>query len=128
MGCKRRRDFENKKRHSEKIRVPRKNPGWLLLAEDRILRGLRDAELHDLLGRDLDDLAGGGVAALTGFAVHEDQLSETRESEAVLGVLVRQLRDVLQHAHCLLLGDRGKLGDRGCDLRLSQCFGHSVCC
>ena len=41
----------------------------LLGAEDRVLRGFGDAELHDALGRDLDGLSGLGVAAHAGGAV-----------------------------------------------------------
>ena len=51
----------------------------LLRAEDRVLGGFGDAELHDALGRDLDGGAGGGVASLAGFAVHENQFAEAGE-------------------------------------------------
>src|SRR5947207_7736850 len=56
----------------------------LLRAEDRVFGGLGDAEFDDLLGRDLDLLAGGGVTAEAGLAVHQHQLPDARDGEAVL--------------------------------------------
>ena len=57
-------------------------------AEDRVLGGLGHAELHDLLGGDLDLGARGRIAADAGLAVHQNQLANAREGEGVLGVLV----------------------------------------
>src|SRR6478672_6892285 len=45
-------------------------------AEDGVLGGLGDAELDDLLGRDLDLLAGGRVPARPGLAVDQHQLAD----------------------------------------------------
>ena len=58
------------------------------LREDGVLRLLGDAELQHALRGDLDGLAGRGVAALTGLAVHDDELADTREREAVACFLV----------------------------------------
>src|SRR4051812_40879408 len=55
---------------------------------DGFLRGLGHAELHHLLGGDLDRFAGGGIAAHARLAVHQDQLAEAGKGEAVLGMLV----------------------------------------
>src|ERR1051326_2360349 len=57
-------------------------------AEDRVLRGFRDAELHDLLGRDLDRLARRRVAADARLAVHEHEFAEAGDGEALLRFLV----------------------------------------
>jgi len=76
----------------------------LLGAEDRVLRGLGHAELHDLLGLDLDRLAGGRVATLAGLAVDEDELAEAGEREGVLRVLVGERGDDLEDSSGLLLG------------------------
>jgi hypothetical protein len=83
----------------------------LLGAEDRVLRGLGHAELHDLLGLDLDRLAGGRVATLAGLAVDEDELAEAGEREGVLRVLVGERGDDLEDSSGLLLGELGLLGD-----------------
>ena len=83
----------------------------LLGAEDRVLRGLGHAELHDLLGLDLDDFAGGRVATLASLAVHEDELAEAGEREGVLRVLVGEGGDDLEDRDGLLLADLGLLGD-----------------
>jgi hypothetical protein len=88
----------------------------LLGAEDRVLRGLRDAELHDALGFDLDRFASGGIAAHACLAVDQHELAETGQRESILGVLVRELRDELQDFSSGLLGDAGFGCDFGCDL------------
>ena len=67
-----------RKRHPERVRVPVGKELSLLGAEDGVLGGLGDAELHDALGRDLDLFAGGRVAADAGLAVHQDELAEAR--------------------------------------------------
>jgi hypothetical protein len=68
----------------------------LLRAEDGVLRGLGDAELHDALGLDLDGLAGFRVAADAGGAVLEDELADARQREGVLRVLVSERGDVFE--------------------------------
>ena len=62
--------------------------GLLLHAEDRVLGRFRDAELHDFFRGDLDGFARGRVAADARLAVHEHQLAETGQGEAVFGILV----------------------------------------
>ena len=54
--------------------MPRKKLEKLLRAEDRVLCRLGYAEFHNALGRDLDLLARGGIAADTCFAVDENEL------------------------------------------------------
>ena len=120
MGQKKRALWETQSAHESE--------NELLLAEDGVLRGLGHAELHNLLSRDLDGRASGGVATLTRLAVHENELAQAGQCEAVLGVLVRECRDALERGNRLLLGDSDSVGDRGCDLGLSQCFGHNVYC
>ena len=68
----------------------------LLAAEDRVLRGLRHAELHDALRRDLDRFAGRGVAAHARLAVHEHELAETGQRERVLRLLVGESGELLE--------------------------------
>src|SRR5436190_24075260 len=75
----------------------------LLGAEDRVLAGFRDTELHDLLGRDVDLFAGGRITSDTRLAVHEHQLAETRQRETVLRILVREISDDFEDLHRLLL-------------------------
>src|SRR5450755_2378636 len=48
---------------------------------DSVFRGFRHAELHYLLGRNLDRLPGRRVAADAGFPVLADQTSDTRQHE-----------------------------------------------
>ena len=78
------------KRHSENIRVPGEKRD-LLRAEDGVLGGFGDAELHDALGRDLDSFPGSGIAADAGGAIHQHQLAETGQRESVLSILVSEL-------------------------------------
>src|SRR5688500_1950777 len=51
----------------------------LLLAKHRILERLREAELHDALGRDLDGLAGLGIAPHARLPVGQDEAPEVRQ-------------------------------------------------
>ena len=85
-------------------------PGLLLGAEDRVLGGLGDAELHDALGGDLDRLAGGRVAAHARLAVHEHELAEARQREGVLRLLVGERRELLEELRGDLLRRAGLLG------------------
>src|SRR6185369_16637770 len=88
-------------------------PALLLLrAEDRILGGFGDAELDDALGRNLNLLAGGRVAADAGFAIHEHQFAEARKSEGVLCVFVREVRDMIEDLGGLLFRDAIFFSDR----------------
>src|SRR5262249_12437181 len=90
----------------------------LLGAEDGVLRGFGDAEFHDALGRDLDLFAGGGIAADAGLAIDEHEFAEARQGEAVLGVLVGKLGDLLEDLSGLFLGDIALFGDSCRDLGL----------
>src|SRR5207249_2452126 len=65
------------------------------LRESRVLRLLGDAELEYALRRDLDRLTGRRVAAQTGLAVHDHELADAWEREAVPGFLVGQGRELL---------------------------------
>jgi len=78
----------------------------LLGTEDRVLRGLGDAELHHTLGLDLDGFAGLGVAAHAGGAVLQHQLADAGQSESILRVLVGEFRDAVEN-----LDDRLKEGE-----------------
>src|SRR5712691_9038045 len=79
------------------------------LCERRVLRLLGDAEFEHALRRDLDRLAGRRIAAETGLAVHDDQLADAWEGEAVTGFLVRQACELLEHGAHLLLCQPGLL-------------------
>src|ERR1044071_502028 len=98
----------------------------LLGAENGVFGGLGDSELHNFLGGNLDGLTGGRIAALTSLTIHEHELSQPGQGEAVLGVLVSQLSNVLENFRGLLLGDSSFVRDRGSDLRLRECFCHSL--
>ena len=77
--------------------------GRLLLAEDALFAGLRDAKLHDPLGRDLDGFPGLGVPAHAGLAIHEHELTDAGQREGILRFLVCQRRNVLQDLNRNLL-------------------------
>src|SRR5450759_4412245 len=101
---------------------PRANPSALLFrAEDRVFGGLRDAELHDALRRDLDRFAGRGVAAHARLAVHEHELAETGHREGVLRLLVSKSGELLEKLRRGLLGEARLLREVFRDLR----FRHS---
>ena len=89
----------------------------LLAAEDRVLRGLGDAEFHDALGRDLDLLAGLGIAAQTGGAVAQHELADAGQREGVLRVLVGERGEMFEDFAGLFLGDFSLFGDGGGQLR-----------
>ena len=101
---------EDEFRGSHSILIER----WRLLlgAENGILGGLSDAELHDLLGRDLDLFAGRGIAADAGLAVDKDQLADARNGEAVLGLFVGQLGEGAEEFIDLLLAQTDRFGER----------------
>ena len=64
-----------KKAVAEPLRLVRPRMWCLLGDEDGVFCGFGDAELHDLLGGDLDGLACGRIATHAGFAVHKHELA-----------------------------------------------------
>ena len=97
------------------------SPSPLLLhAEDRVLRLLRDAELHDALGGNLDLFAGGRIAAHARLAVDQDELTDTRDREAVLRFLVGERRQVIEELRRDPLRRAGGLRQVIGDLRFRQ--------
>src|SRR5262245_21712706 len=68
----------------------------LLRAEDCVLGGLRDLELHDALGRNLNLLASRRITAETGSAVLQLQLAEAGQRESVLRIFVSQISERLE--------------------------------
>src|SRR5258708_21873392 len=64
--------------------------GFLLLlrAEDCVFGSLGETELEHALRRDLDDRAGGRVAAFASLAVRQHELSEAWQGEPVLRLAV----------------------------------------
>jgi len=99
------------KRHSEIIRVPTFKKAGLFRAQDGVLCGLRDAELHHALRGDVDRFASGGIAANAGFAVNEHQFAQSGQRESVLGVLVREVRDGIEDFRRLFLAERVLVSD-----------------
>src|SRR5437867_4242249 len=85
-------------------------------AKDRVLAGFGHAELHDALGRNLDLLARGGIAADARLTVDQHVFAESGQGEAVLGVLVREVSDGLENLDGLALGEVVFLGDGRRDL------------
>jgi len=83
----------------------------LLGAEDGVLGGLGDAELHDALGGDLNLFPSGRITTDAGRAIHQDELAEPRQGEGVLGLLVSQVADALEDFDSLLLGEPVLLSD-----------------
>src|SRR6185437_514658 len=99
----------------------------LLRRGDRVLRGLRHAELHHRLGLDLDLFAGLWVAADARLALRFYQASEARNHEhaVLLRLLDRRPREQVEEGCRLLVGQfklLRKLGDKSC---LGQCCCHS---
>src|SRR6185436_15213905 len=68
----------------------------VLPGADRFLRGLRDTELEDRLGGNLDGLAGLRIAAHALLALHDHELANPRERETLLGLAIRKLRDLFE--------------------------------
>src|ERR1051326_3473122 len=87
-----------------------------LLLENRFFGGFGDAELHDPLGGNLNLFARGWIATDARGAVDEHQLAEARQREHVLRFLVRQVCQLFQILHGLLLRNSYFLSQRGCDL------------
>lgn len=90
---------------------------FLRRAEDGVLGSFGYAEFHDAFGRDLDSLAGFGVAAQTCGAVAQDELADAGQRESVLRVLVGEGGDVFEDFAGLLLGEFSLFGDCGGQLR-----------
>jgi len=88
----------------------------LLGAEDRVLRGLGDAEFHDAFGGNLDGFAGLGVAAEAGGAIAQHQLADAGQCEGVLRVLVGEFGNVIENFHRLLFGESRFFSNRGGEL------------
>ena len=86
---------DRNKKGTLKIQSAFLKPVRLLRAQDRILAGFRDTEFDDLLGWDLDLRAGRGIAPDPGLAVDENQFAQARKRKAIFGILVSELRDVL---------------------------------
>src|SRR5436190_10118630 len=102
----------------------RRRPGVLLLPKHGVLHLLRQTELADALGRDLDGLPGLRIAADARLAIREHELSEPWKDEAVLRFLAREAEHLVEHAHHLLLGELGLLREVGNGLRLTHHFRH----
>ena len=82
--------------------------------KDCILESLASNELDDLLGLDLDPLAGRRIAARTGRTLDELHLADGGKGDALLfllGALDGDVNELLVHGDCLLLGDAGGLSE-----------------
>src|ERR1035438_5853458 len=75
------------------------NRSSLLGAENCVLGCLGHAEFHHALGGDVNLRAGGRVAADARFPVHQHQLAQPRNREAVFGVLVDRKSTRLNSSH-----------------------------
>lgn len=73
-------------------------------AEDGVLGRFGHAELDHLAGRNLDGLAGGGIAAGAGLAVLQDQFPNAGQRKGVFSVLVSQGGEVLENFRARLFG------------------------
>ena len=71
-------------------------------------------------------LAGGRVATNARGTVYEDEFAEARESESVPGLLVSKLGDGVENFDGLFFSEPIFLSDCGGDLRLGECFCHSL--
>src|SRR5579862_4327608 len=100
-------------------------PELLLRRRDCVLGGLRDAELHDGLGLDLDLFAGLRVAAHAGLALclHEAAEARNHEYAVLLGFLDRGVREQIQESSGLLVCELGLL----CESTDQSGFGHCCC-
>jgi len=79
-------------------RMPSEKDQQLFLhTQDRVLGSFGDPKLHDFLGLDLDRFNSSGIAADLGFAINQHQFAETWDGERVLGVFVRQGREVFEN-------------------------------
>src|SRR5439155_12480315 len=94
------------------------------LVEGGLFHGLRDAELEHALGRDLDRLSGLRIAAHASLAVHDHQLADAWEHEALLRFLGRQRGELFEDLRSLLLRELELVGNVARDLRLRHHLGH----
>src|SRR5579864_5359068 len=97
----------------------------LFLGRDRVLRGFRDAELHNGLGLDLNGLAGLRVASHAGFTVRFHQAANAGNDEyaALLGFFNRGVGQMLQERRRGLVVNLRLLRQVTYEL----CFGHARC-
>src|SRR5947209_4516517 len=97
----------------------------LLRRSDRILHGLGEIELRDGLGRNLDGLAGLGIATNTGLAGRLFQAAEAGQYEhaVLLGFFYGGIRQRLQERSCGLVVHAVLFGEMTHELRL----GHACC-
>ena len=63
---------------------------------------------------------------MAGFALYEHKLTETREGEGVLRVLVSELSDDFENRYSLLFAELSFFGESSSDLGFGEGFGHSV--
>ena len=94
----------------------------LALGEDSVLRGLAEAEFRLRAGRNLDRLAGRGIAAEAGLALRLEHLAEAREHDALraLGASIGDLEELVVRSNGLLLADASGLSDGSHDLGLGS--------
>ena len=76
----------------------------LLGAQNCVFGGLGDAELDHPFCSNLDGLAGCWISTHASFAIHQNNLAQSRNREGVLGVLVSQCHQSFQGLHGLFLG------------------------
>src|SRR6185295_891204 len=98
--------------------------GSLLLAKHRVLEALGEPELHHALRRDLDGLAGLGIAAHPCLAVGEHQAPEAGNHEDVLRLLGRERQELIHQLDHLLLAEIGLLREVADDGGLGHRFCH----
>src|SRR5262245_20066663 len=84
---------------------------FLLSAKDGVLGGFCDAELHDAFGGDLNLLARRRIAPDARGAIDQNQFTQSRQRESILGVLVGQLRDAFENVNGLSFGERVLFSD-----------------
>jgi len=93
------------------------NRGKLLLpAQNRVLGGFGDPELHDLLGSDLDAGAGCRITTHPRLPLDQHQFAQARYREAVLRVFACQSHESFQGFDGLLLGEPDAFSQGGYDL------------
>src|SRR5208282_1240592 len=77
---------------------------WLLGAQNRVLGCLGDAEFDHPFCSNLDGLAGCRISTHASFAIHQNNLAQSRNREAVLGVFICQCDQSFQGLHGLFFG------------------------
>src|SRR5215831_13186014 len=88
------------------------------LLEGQLLHGLRDAELEHGLGRNLDGLAGLRIAAHTRLALHDHELADAGEHEAVARLLRSEGGELFEDRRAGLLLEVELVREVTRDLRL----------